>query len=430
MKRLFLLMLILVFNFYLTGCNINKKASINDLYIDWYNCIKLPSMENPFVESYDGYYTIKIDKNNNVIFKSIEQEILNGHLEFEENKRYIEIKITFENGFIANGKLFIRDNLKYLQFNYKDINYSFTSNKGLSKEEFILYRNNFNKFLKEAFVNDNYPSIEEVENNPLYCDYTNFIHIDPCCNGPKIYIGVMKALISYNDEDEVINITYNNDNSETLNVFEINHIVLVKLDGTFEKLNEIKNGQCFLSDDKSIFYFECNHKWDEGILDELSNAFMIYTCIYCKETKKEPNHLLEHSHHFIDGLCECKEFDENWLNENFRLSDEKTMFDDNPIYDFGNDVILLTLKHTSTYIELSKRHFLIDEIVKVEYLQGPRPPEYFFKEEYKDKLDTYCQVICLYVDVENKEEIIKLIKELEKLPFVKSANPNYYIPVE
>lgn len=131
------------------------------------------------------------------------------------------------------------------------------------------------------------------------------------------------------------------------------------------------------------------------------------------------------SHNYINGLCDCGEFDSVWLNENFRLSDEQILFKGSVDDEFNCDVILLTLKHTTTYIELSKRHFKLDEITEVEYLGGPRPPEYFFEEEYKDLLEKYHQTVVLYVDVESKEEIIELIKELEKLPFIRSADPNH-----
>ena len=132
-----------------------------------------------------------------------------------------------------------------------------------------------------------------------------------------------------------------------------------------------------------------------------------------------------HNHDYINGLCECGEFDNIWLNENFDLSEDKILFKGSIDDDFICDIILLTLKHTTTYIELSERHFKIDCITKVEYLGGPRPPEYFFKDEYKDLLEKYHQIVLLHVDVQSKSEIIELIKELEKLEFIRSADPNH-----
>ena len=132
---------------------------------------------------------------------------------------------------------------------------------------------------------------------------------------------------------------------------------------------------------------------------------------------------IERTHNYIDGLCDCGEFDSVWLNENFRLSDEQILFKGSVDDEFNCDVILLTLKHTTTYIELSKRHFKIDEITKVSYISST-PPSHFYEPGNEDKLDNFNQIVFLYVDVETKEEIIELIKELEKLPFIRSANYN------
>ena len=132
-----------------------------------------------------------------------------------------------------------------------------------------------------------------------------------------------------------------------------------------------------------------------------------------------------HVHSYINGMCDCGEYDLQWLNENFDLSEEKILFKGSVDDDFNCNIILLTLKHTTTYIELSERHFKIDCITKVEYVGGPRPPEYFFKDEYKDLLEKYHQIVFLHVDVQSKSEIIELIKELEKLEFIRSADPNH-----
>ena len=131
----------------------------------------------------------------------------------------------------------------------------------------------------------------------------------------------------------------------------------------------------------------------------------------------------EHTHNYIEGLCACGEFDSVWLNENFRLSDEQILFKGSVEDEFNCDVILLTLKHTTTYIELSKRYFGIDEITEVRYISST-PPSHFYEPGNEDKLDNFHQIVFLYVDVESKEGIIELIKELEKLPFIESASPN------
>lgn len=263
MKKILVSMLLLVFGLCLVGCDISdntEKPSIDMLYSDWYNCAKLPSMEEPFAEVYDGCYSIEIDENNNVTFKSINQEQLNGTLEYEEKEYTFDIKITFENNEIAKGSLSISNDSPYLRFFYKGVNHCFSKSEALSKEEFELYRNGFNEFLRNAFFNDNYPSLEEVEFNHLYGQYTNFVHIDPCCNGPKIYVGVNKVSIISDLEKGEITATYNDGTIDNINIYDIENIVLVKLDGTFECLEQVQDGQCFLTDNHSLFYFECDHQ--------------------------------------------------------------------------------------------------------------------------------------------------------------------------
>ena len=138
---------------------------------------------------------------------------------------------------------------------------------------------------------------------------------------------------------------------------------------------------------------------------------------------KNAYYIFGHTHDYIDGLCDCGEFDSVWLNENFRLSDEQILFKGSVDDEFNCDVILLTLKHTTTYIELSKRHFKLDEITEVVYISST-PPSHFYEPGNEDKLNNFHQIVFLYVDVETKEEIIELIIELEKLPFVESVGPN------
>lgn len=428
MKKILVSIFLLVFGLCLSGCdnNKNKKPTVSMLYSDWYNCAKLPSMENPFAEVYDGCYTIKIDENNNVSFKSINQEQLKGTLEYEEKEYTIDIKITFENNEIANGSVSISNAVPYLNLFYKGVNLCFSKTKVVSKEEFEQYRNDFNKFLREAFIENNYPTIEEVETDELYRQYTNFHQIDPCCNGPKQYISVNKVVIDINTEKDEFIVTYSDGKIENINIFDVENIVLVKLDGTFEKLDNIQDGQCFITENHTLFYFECEHQWDEGVVDpfsSLSNPPIKYTCLLCGVTKKEPTEWLEHSHNYIEGLCDCGEFDSVWLNENFRLSDEQILFKGSVDDEFNCDVILLTFKHTTTYIELSKRYFKLDEITEVVYISST-PPSHFYEPGNEDKLKNFNQIVFLYVDVETKEEIIELIIELEKLPFVESVGPN------
>ena len=282
MKKILVSIFLLVFGLCLVGCDIRdntEKPSIDMLYSDWYNCAKLPSMEDPFAEVYDGCYSIEIDENNNVTFKSINQEQLNGTLEYEEKEYTFDIKITFENNEIAKGSLSISNDSPYLRFFYKGVNHCFSKSEALSKEEFELYRSEFYAFLRDSFNNNTYPSIEEVETNELYRQYTNFNQIDPCCNGPKIYVGANKVSVISDLEKGEITATYNDGTIDNINIYDIDNIVLVKLDGTFERLEQVLDGQCFLTDNHSLFYFEHSHNF---INEECECGVDVYE--YIKDT--------------------------------------------------------------------------------------------------------------------------------------------------
>ena len=134
-----------------------------------------------------------------------------------------------------------------------------------------------------------------------------------------------------------------------------------------------------------------------------------------------------HFHIFTDGMCDCGVFSTLWLNTNFDISEETIICDATVEDDFDCDVILLTLKHTTTYIELTKRHFQIECVTNVVYIMGPTPPKHFYEAENKDKLEAYHQIVFLYVEGQDKSQILQIIKELEKLPFVHSASPNYIV---
>ena len=136
-----------------------------------------------------------------------------------------------------------------------------------------------------------------------------------------------------------------------------------------------------------------------------------------------------HSHNYNDGVCYCMSFDEEWLNENFRLTDELVPTKVNVEDEFATELILVLLKHSPTYIKLSKKHFGIEEITKVNYISST-PPDHFYEEGNEDKLNNFCQMVFLYVNVDSKERIIELIKELEKLPFVKCAEPDYIMHLD
>ena len=70
-----------------------------------------------------------------------------------------------------------------------------------------------------------------------------------------------------------------------------------------------------------------------------------------------------HVHSYIDGMCDCGEYDLQWLNENFDLSEEKILFKGSVDDDFNCNIILLTLKHTTFLFQLDEEHKLrLDQV--------------------------------------------------------------------
>lgn len=60
---------------------------------------------------------------------------------------------------------------------------------------------------------------------------------------------------------------------------------------------------------------EGNHQWGEGQAGTTSSVApppMKYTCLLCGEIKLEPGKFQKHTHNYVDGLCDCGEFDALW----------------------------------------------------------------------------------------------------------------------
>ena len=358
--------------------------------------------------------------------------------------------------------------------------YQFSINEDLFNKVFDYFTNN-TKFEESLYkltiqnqtayeligIKNEYKADEEVEVKMIYeDDVCTFAFLDGELLGELTGINSIKfnmptkdsvLTISYSDEIYKLNVIDNfdllivplkeyynaGDTVQVITKFLSGPRVDVQVDGQFLEIKELEAfgyyGYEFIMPEKdveiAILYnglmnkpCENNeHQWDEGVVDpssSLSNPPIKYTCLLCGTTKKEPTEWLEHSHDYIDGLCDCGKFDNQWIIENFRVSDEQILFDGSVDDEFNCDIILLTLKHTNTYIELSKRHFGIDEITEVVYISAT-PPSHFYEPGNEDKLDNFNQIVFLYVDVDTKQEIIDLIKEIEKLPFVESAGPNY-----
>lgn len=113
----------------------------------------------------------------------------------------------------------------------------------------------------------------------------------------------------------------------------------------------------------------------------------------------------------------------NYISQ-FDLSDEKQIWDGSVEDDFASDRILITLKKTSSYPEFKLKYLGIEEAISFEYLRGPLPPDYYFKDEYADYLDRFRQDVSIHLVPQEKERIIELVREIEKLEFVKLVSPS------
>lgn len=216
------------------------------------------------------------------------------------------------------------------------------------------------------------------------------------------------------------NLSYNNNlNVEIHHYEEENHCVLVGCMLTFYVSSSITESEVIMYVN-GIEYEIKDVKVDQG-----RKIFVYeYKIGYNSVDIRFEAELSNHTHNYTDGLCECGQFDTVWLNENFRLTDEQILFKGSVDDEFACDVILLTLKFTPTNIELSKKHFGIEEVTQVEYLISA-PPNHFYEPGNEDMLNNFHQIVFLHVDVDSKDEIIELIIEIEKLPFIRSAEPNY-----
>lgn len=386
MKKILLGIFLFVTCLGLLGCNCDLSVYIRPeiLYDDWYNTTILPNIEKPFDVGYDGMYTIKIDRNNEVKFKTIDGEELTGTLEYEMNKynTYISVKITFDNNSTASGGISADNNVHKFNFNYAGNRYSFTNKKAISKEEFEIYRNKFNAFLRGAFVHNYFPTIEEVENNDLYKKYTNFYQVDPGCGGPLVYTSAKKAIVYVNPDVYEIDIKYDQEPGYNLRIYDIGCKALVKMDGTFEKIDEIRNGECLITEEGTIYYFET----------ESDNIKMNVTSIEeAYENNKITNKQLQKIANIFDGSNNpIQEIDDKYLLiiKQQYLNELKKTYSDATLSDVIVNVYwsnktnyVLTIKDSFDDYPAVEKEILIDGITIV--YSGSKPIFIEVSNEYE-----------------------------------------------
>lgn len=256
----FAVLLVLCTSISLIGCSV---VCFDPRGREWYNSISLPSIEEPFNEIYDGCYSIQIDKDGNVLFKPLNGEEINGKLTISSNDKYSNstgIAIEFENGKIARGSCYKTS----LSIYYDNESYSFRDERQLSKEEFEICRAQFIELLINVFQTGNFPTQQEIENNDLYKEFTNYYQIDPCCGGPIVYDTVEKVTIEAIEIMEYGKRIVLDTGGERFYGYKMEEDIIVASikNGELKELalSDVKEGECLVSLNSKgiyrIFYIE------------------------------------------------------------------------------------------------------------------------------------------------------------------------------
>lgn len=115
----------------------------------------------------------------------------------------------------------------------------------------------------------------------------------------------------------------------------------------------------------------------------------------------------------------------NWVKKHYDINDEKITWRGSITDDFTDDLIIVTLKKSSTYPRLNLDCFDLENATIIEYPLGATPPEHYYQLEYNELLERFRQLIFIYLEPSGKEKVIESIRKLEELQFVKEVNHNY-----
>ena len=220
---------------------------------DWYNYTAFPDINSPYNEIYDGSYSIKIE-GDNVIFKPSNGEEVKGKITVTpEDEHYdsADITIEFENGITAHGYCVRRNDGRILSFDYAEEHYLFEGKRGTSKEEMLEYRAGLIEFLYSIYETGYFPTLEEIEANSLYKEYTNFRQTDPAHGGPKHCAVLSKVTIEEVDFENCL-ITVRNAEGETKQFrYDDETEVSYVSNGQIHKMSieDLTVGDCLITDD-------------------------------------------------------------------------------------------------------------------------------------------------------------------------------------
>lgn len=161
-------------------------------------------------------------------------------------------------------------------------------------------------------------------------------------------------------------------------------------------------------------------------IDDGEDLIVLYVKTEYKDDATDTPEIGEHEHEYIDGVCDCGVFSGEWLEENFKLEEETVYFSGSVDDKFTDNIIIVVLKNSRTYPILTERHFLLKEDIKLEHLfNKPTRPKEYTDAQWDNYLDNYHQFVFIHIKPQGKEHIIELIKQIEQLPFVLYAGPDY-----
>lgn len=222
----------------------------------WYNRTSLPSISRPYKELYDGSYTINIDREGNVLFKPLEGDEIKGKMIVYPDEKYKEARITieFENGITSHGECRKNKNGRSLYFEYMSSYYNFSEERGIFKEASEEYRAGLIEFLYGIYETGEFPTEQEIEENELYMNYTNYHQVDPGHGGPVIYDLVDKATVEEIDfENKLITLTVNGETYQV--IFGEETQVSYVSDGKIVEMGieDLATGECLVVHFNSVF---------------------------------------------------------------------------------------------------------------------------------------------------------------------------------
>lgn len=128
----------------------------------------------------------------------------------------------------------------------------------------------------------------------------------------------------------------------------------------------------------------------------------------------------------IDEMLYSRMIEE--FRNKFHLTDKK-VYDSFTIQDdFTDNEIIISLKRAklvndpSLYPKLEIKHLRIDNIIKLRYLALPL--DIYFTEGYEEMLGESIQIVLIEIYPRGKEEVLRIIKILQELDFIKNVSPN------